>query len=141
MIMKKLLLVAMLALPTSFAVTASSEHISSSPENAELYIISPQDGDVVSETFTVKFGLKGMGVAPAGIAKEHTGHHHLIIDGELPALDKPMGKDVMHFGGGQTEKTVTLAKGKHTLQLILGNHLHIPHKPAVISKKITVTVK
>ena len=142
--MKKLIKTMALCLPLTFITaqaSAGSEHISKAPADAKLYIISPKDGDTVDKTFTVKFGLKGMGVAPAGIAKDNTGHHHLIIDGELPPLDKPMGKDVMHFGGGQTEKTVTLEKGQHTLQLILGNHLHIPHKPAVISEKITVTVK
>ena len=139
--MKKLLITVMaLILPASLAL-AHPTQLTPSPKEAQLYIITPKDGATVKETFTVKFGLKGMGVAPAGVDKAKTGHHHLIIDGELPDLDKPMGKEVMHFGGGQTEKTLTLPKGKHTLQLILGNHLHIPHKPAVISEKITITVK
>jgi len=113
-----------------------------SPEGAMAYIISPEDGAVVGETFTVKFGLKGMGVAPAGIDKAKTGHHHLLVDvKELPDLNKPLGKDVKHFGGGQTEVELTLPKGKHTLQLILGDKLHIPHKPPVVSKKITIEVK
>lgn len=114
---------------------------SPSPAGASTYFISPQDGDSVGETFTVKFGLSGMGVAPAGVEKTNTGHHHLIVDGELPALDQPMGSSVKHFGGGQTEASITLPKGKHTLQLILGNHLHVPHNPPVVSEKITVTVK
>jgi hypothetical protein len=115
---------------------------SKSPENAKVYIISPADGESVNETLTIKYGLQGMGVAPAGVEKENTGHHHLLIDGEtVPALDKPMGSEVKHFGGGQTEATIQLTKGKHTLQLILGNHMHVPHNPAVVSEKITVFVQ
>ncbi len=115
-----------------------------SPEGAEIYIISPKDGEVVGETFTVRFGLKGMGVAPAGIDKPNTGHHHLLVDAaSLPAMDTPMpmSDSLKHFGGGQTEVELTLAPGKHTLQLMLGDYLHIPHQPAVVSKEITVTVK
>ncbi len=112
------------------------------PENASAYIISPQDGATVSETFTITFGLQGMGVSPAGFDKKNTGHHHLLVDGKkLPAFDRPMGSEVKHFGGGQTQTDVTLAKGEHTLQLILGDHRHMPHSPAIVSKKITVTVK
>lgn len=123
-------------------VHSADSSISSSPKGAEVYIISPTDGDSVGSQITVRFGLRGMGVSPAGIDKAKTGHHHLMIDAKkLPALDKPMGKEVMHFGGGQTEKTIELSKGTHTLQLILGNHLHIPHNPPVVSEKITITVK
>jgi len=115
---------------------------SSSPEGAMLYIISPSDGAMVNEDVTVKFGLRGMGVAPAGVEKKNTGHHHLLVDGKmLPAFDKPMGKGVKHFGGGQTEAMIKLGKGKHTLQLVLGDRFHVPHNPPVVSKKITVTVK
>lgn len=118
---------------------------SPAPEDAALYFITPQDGDVVSSTFTVRFGLKGMGVAPAGIDQANTGHHHLIIDvdeADIP-LDRPLPADdrFVHFGGGQTETEVTLPPGEHTLQLVLGNHLHIPHDPAVVSATITVTVE
>ena len=113
-----------------------------SPANAEVYIISPKDGETVPATFTVKFGLKGMGVAPAGTDKANTGHHHLLVDYEgLPDANMPMGKDVKHFGGGQTETELTLAPGKHTLQLILGDKSHVPHDPVVVSDKITITVK
>lgn len=111
---------------------------------ASTYIISPADGETVGQTFTVKFGLQGMGVAPAGVVREGTGHHHLLIDvDELPAMNKslPSTDHIRHFGGGQTETTLTLKPGKHTLQLILGDHLHVPHKPVVKSKKITVYVK
>jgi hypothetical protein len=86
------------------------------PENVQLYFIAPADGETVASPVVVKFGLKGMGVAPAGIALENTGHHHLLVDAEL----KP---------------------GKHTLQLVLGDHLHVPHEPAVMSQRITITVK
>jgi Domain of unknown function (DUF4399) len=114
-----------------------------SPAGAEVYFIAPQDGATVTSPVTVKFGLKGMGVAPAGIALENTGHHHLLIDTELPPLDAPIpaGAQHVHFGKGQTETTIELEPGKHTLQLVLGDQLHIPHEPALISKKITVTVK
>ena len=113
-----------------------------SPENAAVYIVSPQDGDVVDKTFSVVFGLKGMGVAPAGTDNEKTGHHHLLIDSdELPPENLPMGTQVTHFGGGQTETSITLTPGKHTLQLILGDKFHIPHNPPVVSKQITITVE
>lgn len=114
-----------------------------SPKGAEVYIIAPKDGETVTSPVTVKFGLKGMGVAPAGIAFENAGHHHLIIDAELPPADVPIPADAthVHFGKGQTEASVELKPGKHTLQLLLGDQLHMPHDPVVASKKITVTVK
>lgn len=137
----RLLLITLFSLTASFALAGDLPR-SSSPEGAEVYIISPVDGETVGKTVTVKFGLKGMGVSPAGLDKKNTGHHHLLIDAKtLPAFDKPMGKEVQHFGGGQTEKTIELTEGEHTLQLVLGNYLHIPHNPPVISKKITITVK
>lgn len=116
---------------------------SPSPANAELYFISPRDGAVVENPVTVQFGLKNMGVAPAGVDIENTGHHHLLIDTDLPPLDRPVPKDEhhRHFGKGDTETTLVLSPGKHTLQLLLGDFAHIPHDPPVISKKITITVK
>ena len=117
------------------------------PENAKVYIISPRDGDKVPQTFTVVFGLKGMGVAPAGVymgAEMPTGHHHLRIDGEGEVNGKlPFPKDEknLHFGGGQTQTELTLTPGKHTLQLVLGDHNHVPHDPPVVSDVITVTVE
>jgi Domain of unknown function (DUF4399) len=113
------------------------------PENAEVYIISPADGDTVSSPVTIKFGLRDMGVAPAGVNKPNTGHHHLIIDADVPALDTPIpaNDNYKHFGGGQTETTIELAPGKHTLQLIMGDLTHIPHDPPVMSRRITITVK
>ncbi len=108
-----------------------------------LYFIEPQAGAVVSSPVTVKFGLRGFGVAPAGVQKEKTGHHHLLIDTGLPPLDQPVPTDERHrhFGGGQTETTVELPSGEHTLQLLLGDFSHIPHNPPLISEQITITVK
>ena len=112
-----------------------------SPPGAKVYFITPKDGEQVPATFVVRFGLEGMGVAPAGVDKEKTGHHHLLIDMDMPAdMAMPMGQNVKHFGGGQTETTVTLEPGKHTLQLLLGDKNHIPHDPPVHSEKITVEV-
>ena len=139
--MRKLLIFSLFIL----VATASAEtklKKTPAPEGAKVYFISPADGAVVSKTFTIKFGLSGMGVAPAGVDKANTGHHHLLINmKKLPDLNLPLGGDVKHFGGGQTEATITLKPGKHTLQLLLADKNHIPHKPVVISKKITVTVK
>lgn len=112
-----------------------------SPEGASAYIISPKNGDTVDTTFSVKFGLSGMGVAPAGTEKANTGHHHLLIDGKVPDMSQPLGANVKHFGGGQTESEITLEPGQHTLQLILGDHMHVPHNPPVTSDIVTVTVK
>lgn len=117
---------------------------STSPAGARAYIISPADGDTVDSTFTVLFGLSGMGVAPAGTVAENTGHHHLLIDvDQMPDLSAPLPATdhIRHFGGGQTETRITLPPGKHTLQLVLGNQGHIPHNPPVMSEKITVVVK
>tara|TARA_B110000438_G_scaffold142926_1_gene137782 strand:- start:458 stop:877 length:420 start_codon:yes stop_codon:yes gene_type:complete len=122
---------------TSFADTIA-------PEGAQAYIISPIDGEVATSPVIVRFGLKGMGVAPAGIDKPNTGHHHLLIDvANSPALDKPLPANAnhKHLGGGQTEITVELAPGKHTLQLILGDKNHIPHSPTVMSEITTIIVK
>lgn len=114
------------------------------PANVHEYIISPKDGDTVSRTFTVQFGLKGMGVAPAGVNTPNTGHHHLLIDVATPpnmTTPLPATDQIRHFGGGQTETELTLTPGKHTLQLVLGDHLHIPHDPPITSPVVTVTVK
>jgi hypothetical protein len=114
------------------------------PDGAELYIISPVNGEQVSGPVTVRFGLRGMGVAPAGVDREKTGHHHLLINvSEMPAMDKPLpsNENHRHFGGGQTEVTLDLPKGTHTLQLVLGDKDHIPFDPPIVSEKITITVK
>lgn len=116
---------------------------SPAPQGAKVYIIAPQQGASVKNPVTVQFGLNGMGVAPAGIQKEHTGHHHLLIDVEtLPSFNVPIPADDKHrhFGNGQTEITLELSPGTHTLQLLLGDHLHIPHEPAVLSEKVTIKV-
>lgn len=116
----------------------------SQADHPAAYIISPANGEVVSSPVTVKFGLRGMGVAPAGVVKKNTGHHHLLIDVEqLPDMTKPVPADAKHrhFGGGQTETLIDLPKGKHTLQLLLGDENHVPHNPPVMSQKITITVE
>ncbi len=118
--------------------------LSHAPKDAEAFIISPQDGSVVSETFTVKFGLSGMKVAPAGEQKTGTGHHHLLIDlPEPPDLQTalPANDNIRHFGAAQTETELTLSPGEHTLQLVLGNYAHVPHDNPVISQPIQITVK
>lgn len=136
----KLLLTSLLVL---CAFTVNAQDLSSpSPEGAKAYIVSPKDGDTVGKEVTIVFGLSGMGVATAGVEKENTGHHHLLVDQDtLPKDGLPMGAPPIHFGAGQTETTITLEPGTHTLQLILGNYLHVPHTPAVVSEKITITVK
>ena len=114
-----------------------------SPAGAELYFVTPKDGETVGSPFRVVFGLRGMGVAPAGVETPDTGHHHLIINAPLPKLGEPIPADDnhRHFGGGQTEVDVELPPGQHSLQLILGDWSHIPHDPPVTSQKITITVK
>lgn len=115
-----------------------------SPAGAEVYIISPKDGATVPGTFKVQFGLKGMGVAPAGVDVPDTAHHHLLVDLKAqPDLNAPLpnNDNIRHFGKGQTETEITLAPGKHTLQLIMGDKSHIPLNPSVESKQITVNVK
>ena len=116
---------------------------SPSPAGASVYFISPADGAVVTSPFTVRFGLRGMGVAPAGVDFPNTGHHHLLIDTDVTDWTQPLPANdhVLHFGKGQTEADVTLPPGKHTLQLVLGNQAHVPHDPPVVSQKITITVK
>lgn len=124
--------------------TSANELISQAPSDATAYLISPTDGETVPETFTVKFGLSGMGIAPSGVERENTGHHHLLIDlAETPDLTSslPANEHIRHFGGGQTETQITLPPGEHTLQLLLGNYVHIPHQKPVISDKITISVK
>ena len=112
---------------------------STAADDAKLYIISPLDGETVSSPVKIVFGLQGMGIAPAGIKFNNTGHHHLLIDvAELPDVNSPIPSDDnhKHFGKGQTEAVIELQPGEHTLQLMLGNHMHIPNDPVVDSKKI-----
>jgi hypothetical protein len=114
------------------------------PSNASVYIISPKDGDTVTNPFRVQFGLSGMGVAPADVEMPNTGHHHLLIDANEP-LDAnepiPQDKTHLHFGVGQTEVLIELPPGKHTLQLVLGDWSHLPFHPPIMSEVITITVK
>ena len=124
-------------------VPAAALPRTASPPGAEAYIISPKDGATVKSPVVVQFGLKGMGVAPAGVKFDNTGHHHLLIDTDAPAdLSAPLPATdrILHFGKGQTEASVPLSPGKHTLQLLLGDQNHVPHNPPVISRKVTITV-
>jgi hypothetical protein len=135
------------ALLAVFVVASSSPAAAQtpSPEGAKVYFINLKDGAEVDSPFLVQFGLSGMGVAPAGVEKPNTGHHHLLIDAKLTPeqLKEPIPADDnhKHFGGGQTEAMVTLPKGQHTLQLVLADWTHIPHVPPVMSEPITITVR
>lgn len=114
------------------------------PAGASAYIIAPADGARVTNPVRVVFGLKGFGVAPAGVERPDAGHHHLLVDAGLPAnLGMPLPNDERHrhFGGGQTEVELTLAPGRHTLQLVLGDHLHVPHDPPIASAVVTIEVQ
>jgi len=136
--------IASTAVVLSLAMSIQAQDLprTEAPEGARVFIISPKDGETVPTEFTVTFGLEGMGVAPAGVDIENTGHHHLLVDQEeLPDLNAPLGVPPIHFGKGQTQTTLVLEPGTHTLQLILGDKLHIPHVNPVISEKITITVK
>ena len=139
--MKRLTLIAALLLAT---VAVWSQERTASPAGAEVYFVGLKDGAKVTSPLTLHFGLKGMGIAPAGIKFDNTGHHHLLVDTDLPAdLGQPLpaiDNKIIHFGKGQTETTLTLAPGKHTLQLVLGDATHTPHIPPVVSKKITIDV-
>lgn len=137
----RLLCAAVLIVPSATLAQVATR--TPSPVGAEVYIITPVDGAVTGTEVTVRFGLKGMGVAPAGTIAASTGHHHLLIDTGLPALVQPIPSDAhhVHFGKGQTEVTITLTPGKHTLQLLLGDANHIPHEPIVASTPITITAK
>jgi hypothetical protein len=136
--------IAALAATALASAAALAQTPSPAPAGAEVYFIAPRDGQTIHGPVTVKFGLKGMGVAPAGIKFDNTGHHHLLVDTDLseikvdaplPATDK-----IVHFGKGQTETTLTLTPGKHTLELLFADYLHIPFDPPLHSKKITITV-
>jgi hypothetical protein len=137
----RIALVAVFAVIGLNAATAQTP----SPEGAKVYFINLQDGATVKSPFLVQFGLSGMGIAPAGVEKPNTGHHHLLIDTTLtPEQMKaplPVDDHHKHFGGGQTEAMITLPPGKHTLQLVLANWSHVPFSPPVMSKTITITVE
>ena len=135
---------AIAAVPAASAQTpAVALARSPSPPGAEVYIVSPKDGATVHSPVKVVFGLKGMGVAPAGVKFDNTGHHHLLVDTDPPAdlgAPLPATDKILHFGKGQTEASIPLTPGKHTLQLLFADQNHVPHDPPVISKKITITV-
>jgi hypothetical protein len=127
----------------ALACTAALADQTPSPAGAAVYIIKPAPGARVKSPVTVVFGLKGMGIAPAGIKFDNTGHHHLLIDTDLPAdLTQPLPAtdNIRHFGKGQTETTLDLPPGKHTLQLLFADFTHTPFTPNVASTKITITV-
>ena len=141
--MRPLLGLAVAALAAVSATAMAQDFRQPSPAGARVYFLEPKDGATVSGPIVVKFGLSGMGVAPAGTEKKDTGHHHLLIDQKLadPMAAIPADDKHRHFGNGQTETSVTLSPGQHTLQLILADHQHIPHNPLVASDLITITVK
>lgn len=133
-----------LAAATALAgVAAAQLPRSAAPAGAKVYFIEPQNGATVSGPVVVRMGLSGMGVAPAGITFANTGHHHILIN--QPSVDMsqplPMTDTIRHFGGGQTEASLALPPGTYQLQLVLGDHLHIPHNPPVVSDVITITVR
>jgi len=143
--MKRTLFAAALAIcaVAAFAQTPTLP-VTRAMAGAEVYLITPKDGATVGRDVVVRFGLKGMGVAPAGVDKEHTGHHHLLVDTtDLPLAGQPIPKDEhhVHFGGGQTQTTLHLSPGTHTLQLELGDASHVPFDPPVVSKRITIHVQ
>jgi Domain of unknown function (DUF4399) len=124
-------------------MAGAQERTPSAPK-AEVYFITPKNGAAVTSPVTVRFGLKGMGIAPAGVKFDNTGHHHLLVDTDFSELkpDAPLAANekILHFGKGQTEAEVKLAPGKHTLQIVFADYAHVPHQPPLISKKITVDV-
>jgi hypothetical protein len=144
--MKRIPLLAAVSLMTLtvFGQASYAQERTPSAPGAAVYFVGLKDGAKLANPVTLHFGLKGMGIAPAGIKVDNTGHHHLYIDTDLPAdMSQPVPaieNEVMHFGKGQTEVTLTLPPGKHTLQLVLADALHVPHNPPVVSKKITIIV-
>lgn len=128
----------------SFAGADASAGDTPAAKNAYVYVGWPNDGEVIrAHRFPVWFGLRNMGIAPAGVEKANTGHHHLIIDAPLPPFDReiPADKNHLHFGAGQSQAVIELSPGTHTLQLLMGDHEHVPHNPPVYSRKITIEVK
>jgi len=132
------------ALVLAASLAAAQQQRTPAPADAKVYIISPKNGATVHNPVVVQFGLRGMGIAPAGVKFDNTGHHHLLIDTDAPAdmnAPLPATDKIVHFGKGQTETKLTLTPGKHTLQLLLADMNHVPHQPPVISDKITITVE
>jgi hypothetical protein len=140
--MKTAIFAALIALALPVVALADSGR-TPSPRGAKVFIIEPKDGATVSGPLTIKFGIEGMDVAPAGTDKPNTGHHHLLIDATLVDFSDAIPKDEahIHYGKGQTETSITLKPGPHTLQLLLGDKNHIPHDPPVMSEVVAITVK
>ena len=138
-------IVAAAALAALASMTVAFAGPTPAPKNAYAYIGYPNNGQVVpaNKPFRVWFGLRYMGVAPKGVKYPNTGHHHLLIDCDLPPMDEeiPSDRQHLHYGAGQTEAQIELPPGKHTLQLLMGDENHVPHNPPVYSKKITVIAK
>nr|PZN69134.1 MAG: rod shape-determining protein RodA [Pseudomonadota bacterium] len=113
------------------------------PAGARVFFVSPKDGETVSSPVRVVFGVENIGIAPAGQVVEGAGHHHLIVDADMPDPSMPIPADTqhLHYGQGQTEATIELSPGTHTLQLVMGDHLHVPFDPVVASEKITINVQ
>ena len=153
--MNKILLSVVLFVASAFAVAADGPRMpgsaptaaalpSSAAAGATVYFIEPADGATVPQKFTVKFGVKGVSILPAGTDEPNSGHHHLLVDlTVMPDMTRPLPSNdhILHFGKGQTETKLSLPPGTHTLQLVLGDYQHIPHSPPVMSKRITITVE
>jgi hypothetical protein len=122
--------------------SAAAANRKSAPKDARVFFVGLENGATVRPEVNIHFGLKNMGVAPAGVDKPNTGHHHLLIDAKLPDLNQPIPNDFnhLHFGAGQTDATVTLPRGRHTLRLLFADENHIPHNPVVMSEEIEVVV-
>ena len=138
--MKRLLLVSAAFAVASYAFAQAPKI--ASPASAKVYFLAPENGATIKGPVKIVMGLSGMGVAPAGVDAPDTGHHHILIDADALNMDMPVPVDDKHrhFGKGQTEVSLDLQPGKHTLQLVLGDKNHIPHSPPVMSEKITITV-
>jgi hypothetical protein len=136
------LLIGIVACGIAVAQAPSTGGLTPSPAGADVYIVDLKDGMTIPGKLKIHFGLRNMGVAPAGSDRPDSGHHHLLIDTKLPPLDQPIPNDFnhLHFGAGQTEADVTLPVGTHTLQLLLGDENHVPHNPPVMSKPLKVIV-
>ncbi|HEV2702750.1 MAG TPA: DUF4399 domain-containing protein [Steroidobacteraceae bacterium] len=145
--MRTLALTALLFTVATGAALAADAPDNYWPKDARVFIISPKSGAKVTSPVTIKFGHKGLTIAPAGDKTPNSGHFHLLIDQALPAdlsVPLPANDNILHYGKAQTEATLDatkLAPGKHTLQLVMGDASHIPHRPALVSRKITITVE
>ncbi len=129
--------------PTAADAPAPELPRTASAEGARVFFIMPADGDIVSNPVTIEFGIEGMEVVKAGNNQANSGHHHLLIDTGIPNMGMPIPADEhhIHFGDGSTATEITLESGQHTLQMLLGDHLHIPHNPPLVSEVITITVE